>query len=104
MEAKRRRDAKEQADILYNAMKTVKWPLIKYFSDKKIRDKMEELEVQRLTRNWCIKVKSQFVYARILAVLRKQMYERKIQIALNKIGWLVVNKLRIMAKFRGSNF
>ena len=78
MEAKRRRDAKEEADNLYNAMKTVKRPLIKYFSDKKIRDKMAELEFQRLARLWCIKIKSQLVFARILAILRVKMQERKI--------------------------
>ena len=36
--------AKEEADKKYNIMKTFKWQLVRYLSDKSIRDKYVELE------------------------------------------------------------
>ena len=85
-------------------MKTVKWPLVKYLSDKKIQDKMVELEVQRWARIWCIKIKSQQVLANALKKLRRLMQERKVEIAKDLIARLVMKKIAILAKYRGANF
>ena len=85
-------------------MKTIKWPLIKYFSDKKIQDKLAELEVQRWARIWCYRIKSIQVFARSLSKMRQLMQERKVEIAKGLIARLAMKKMEHIAKQRGANF
>ena len=85
-------------------MKTIKWPLIKYFSDKKIQDKLAELEVQRWARIWCYRIKSIQVLARSLSKMRQLMQVRKVEIAKGLIARLAMRKIDHLAKKMGANF
>ena len=40
-------------------MYTIKWPLVDYYRDRRIKETLDELEVQRWAQIWCIKIVSQ---------------------------------------------
>ena len=103
-EAKKRREAKEKADEKYNIMKTIKWPLIKYFSDKKIQDKLAELEVQRWARIWCYRIKSIQVLVRSLSKMKQLIQVRKMEIAKGLIARLAMRKMDHIARQKGATF
>ena len=89
LEAKKRREAKEQMEQKYNFMYTIKWPLVDYYRDKRIKETLEELEVQKWAQIWCIKMISQKVFARMLLKMRRLMRIRKIEIANQFVAQIV---------------
>ena len=76
-EAKKRREIKTDAGDKKNILWGFKWPLIKYVRSKRLGEKFDELEQQRLARSWCIKTLTSQVYAKIYKNFQKSVKEAK---------------------------
>ena len=56
-EAKKRRDMKYEAEEKKKILWTFKKPLIKYVRNKRLLEKLSQIEQQQIVRQWCIRIK-----------------------------------------------
>ena len=77
-EVKKRREMKKDAVEKKKILWTFKWPLIKYVREKRLQEKMIELDRQRMVRAWSIRIKVPQIYQLIYKKFRQAIAEAQV--------------------------